>query len=117
MAKFSGLLLVTDIDGTLIGGEPKICEYNAKKIKYFIENGGFFTIATGRCVDACREIIEGVELSAPAAVLNGTVLYDFKNENVLKSSEVDDVVRSACIYKQQNEQHHQPLNFLKHSRF
>ncbi|MBQ8550570.1 MAG: HAD-IIB family hydrolase [Clostridia bacterium] len=94
MAKFSGLLLVSDIDGTLIGGAPKVSDANAQKINYFIENGGYFTIATGRCVDACRELLKSVNLSAPAAMVNGTVIYDYASEQVVTSRGMDDKIKN-----------------------
>ncbi len=93
MADFSGILLVSDIDGTLIGGAPVVSEYNARRINYFIENGGLFTIATGRCVDACRDILKTVNLSAPAAMVNGTVIYDYNTERVIASQGMDDNIR------------------------
>lgn len=95
MADFSGKLLVSDIDGTLIGGTPFVSEYNAERINYFIENGGLFTIATGRCVDACRDMLKSVNLSAPAAMVNGTVIYDYATEKVIASSGMDDKIRKV----------------------
>ncbi|MBR3593893.1 MAG: HAD-IIB family hydrolase [Clostridia bacterium] len=104
MAKFGGLLLVSDIDGTLIGGAPKVSDANAQKINYFIENGGYFTIATGRCVDACRELLKSVNLSAPAAMVNGTVIYDYAAEQVVTSRGMDDEIKNiVCeIAKRKN---------------
>lgn len=90
MRKFDGCLLISDIDGTLIGGGTGIPKYNIEKIKYFIDNGGYFTLATGRCVDACRELIKTVPISAPAALVNGCVIYDYEHEKVLHSNGLND---------------------------
>ncbi len=84
---------MSDIDGTLIGSSSGISQYNIDKINYFIENGGLFTIATGRCVDACRELLSRVSISAPAAVTNGALIYDFSTETVVGSAGLDDDTR------------------------
>ncbi len=103
MADFSGKLLVSDIDGTLIGGKPEVSQYNVERINYFIENGGYFTLATGRCVDACRDFLKSVKLSAPAAVLNGTVIYDYATERVIASRGLDDKMKKiVCEIAKRN---------------
>lgn len=104
MSKFSNCLLISDIDGTLIGGSPVVSEYNAQKIDYFIENGGLFTIATGRCVDACRDILTRINISAPAATVNGSVIYDYKTEKVIASRGMDDEIRKiVCDVVKEND--------------
>ncbi len=104
MSKFSNCLLISDIDGTLIGGSPVVSEYNAQKIDYFIENGGLFTIATGRCVDACRDILTRINISAPAAMVNGSVIYDYKTEKVIASRGMDDEIRKiVCDVVKEND--------------
>ena len=50
MSKFDGILLISDIDGTLTYNE-KLSDENADAIRYFQKNGGFFSIATGRQPD------------------------------------------------------------------
>jgi len=114
MPDFSGILLISDIDGTLIGGAPTVSEYNAQKINYFIENGGLFTIATGRCVDACRDLLKSVNLSAPAAVVNGTVIYDYKTEKVVASRGIDDKTKKLVCKAVNNR--HPGLGAEVHSR-
>ena len=45
--KFDGILLITDFDGTL-ACHGTISEENCRAIRYFQENGGLFTLASGR---------------------------------------------------------------------
>lgn len=47
MGRYDGILICTDFDGTLFA-DGKISEENCKAIKYFQENGGLFTIVSGR---------------------------------------------------------------------
>ena len=47
MGKFDGILLCSDFDGTFASNGVPI-EANMKAIKYFRENGGLFTLASGR---------------------------------------------------------------------
>jgi len=46
--KFEGLMLVSDLDGTLLNSKLEVSEENIKAVSYFVDNGGIFTIATGR---------------------------------------------------------------------
>ena len=74
MAKFDGVLLCSDIDGTLVSrGIP---EENCKAIKYFQDNGGRFTICTGRYLDFFDKYTHLVTLNAPVIVMNGAIILD-----------------------------------------
>lgn len=54
MGKFSGVLITSDIDGTLYGSDFKLHRKNLDAIKYFTQNGGLFTLASGRMLrDVC----------------------------------------------------------------
>lgn len=48
MKKFEGYLIVSDLDGTFLGKQSRIVERNVEAVRYFTENGGLFTFATGR---------------------------------------------------------------------
>ena len=56
MGKFTGVLLASDYDNTLLdtesarrsGGEaPRVSERNQAALRYFMEQGGRFAVATG----------------------------------------------------------------------
>ena len=46
--KYEGYLICSDLDGTLFDRYGKVSDENATAIKLFQDNGGVFTIATGR---------------------------------------------------------------------
>ena len=77
---FEGYLLVSDMDGTLLNSKGKISDTNKKAIEYFVENGGVFTIATGRMRDSVREFISDLKVGLPIIIYNGAKIYDFKAE-------------------------------------
>ena len=54
MGKFDGVLICTDLDGTLLRNDKSISADNKAAIDYFKAEGGRFTFVTGRtpnCVD------------------------------------------------------------------
>lgn len=85
MKKFDKWLLATDLDGTLYTKEKHIPKRNLEAIRYFIDEGGLFTVATGRPICSTKKLIEGVPLSCPAITCNGQAIYDFQSDGMVKS--------------------------------
>ena len=83
MKKFDGYLLVSDMDGTLLNSKGKLSEENRKAIDYFVENGGKFTLATGRMVPSVRRFIDKVNTNLPIILYNGTKIYDYTSEKTI----------------------------------
>ncbi|MBQ3022457.1 MAG: HAD hydrolase family protein [Clostridia bacterium] len=82
MGKFDGFLICSDIDGTFSGKGDTI-PVNKKAIEYFIKEGGKFTFATGRNADYLLNSEFHSIINAPACLLNGSIIYDYKEEKVL----------------------------------
>lgn len=78
MGKFTGKLLVSDMDATLLNSEHKISEENRQAIEYFISEGGRFTVASGRMADAVRAYFKDFRINAPAILHNGAKLFDYE---------------------------------------
>ncbi len=83
MGKFSGYLIVSDMDATLLCDNHTVSEKNRQAIAYFIENGGYFTVATGRMVDAVKSYLTQMHINAPAVLHNGAKIYDFEKDTAL----------------------------------
>ncbi len=79
MGIFSGMLLASDFDGTLTNRMGKIPPRNIESIKYFIREGGLFTVSTGRTKGGFHNYSEEF-INAPVLLGNGSMAYDYKNE-------------------------------------
>ncbi len=82
MGLFDGCLLACDIDGTLLLNDymPQV---NIEKIKYFVNEGGCFSLATGRTAGALSSVTDKLDCIAPSIVANGSMIYDFKSDKAL----------------------------------
>lgn len=85
MGKFSGILLCSDFDGTL-AVKGHVAEKNISAIRYFQENGGLFSIITGRTSDFLLRREEEVRCNTYAGCVNGTVIYDCPNRITVSES-------------------------------
>ena len=73
---FSDVLLTVDYDRTLTAPDSTIPERNIEAIRYFMENGGVFTINTGRSVPMTKVFRDKVPVNAPLLLYNGSAAYD-----------------------------------------
>ena len=58
--KASDILLVSDMDGTLINAPDPICARNLEAIHRFSQLGGHFSVATGRLIDISRRYVTAI---------------------------------------------------------
>ena len=86
MKRFEGYLIVSDLDGTLLDAESRISPENQRAIHEFIEQGGRFTVATGRSKAGMEHFFPTLEINAPAVIYNGSVIYDFAKGEELWSA-------------------------------
>ena len=82
MGLFSGCLLACDIDGTLLINGV-INPRNIEKIEYFMSEGGYFSLSTGRTVGAVGPVLSKLKRVSPSIVSNGCMIYDYENKKVL----------------------------------
>lgn len=77
MKLFEGKLILSDLDGTYLYDDHHISEENRAAVRYFMDNGGLFTVATGRSKAGMEHFFPELEINAPAILYNGSVIYDF----------------------------------------
>ena len=102
MGKFTGVLLASDFDNTLIHTEPALrsgapipplSDRNREALEYFMAEGGRFAVATGRALAAFMRYADVVPMNAPGIVCNGAALYDFAQEAYLETAMLEGEVR------------------------
>ncbi|MGN0689039.1 MAG: Cof-type HAD-IIB family hydrolase [Oscillospiraceae bacterium] len=83
MLKFSDYILVTDLDDTLLTRDKRITEKDLNAVRYFVENGGSFTVATGRVYTSAKPYTTQLPINLPVVLYNGAVIYDEKTDKTL----------------------------------
>lgn len=87
MGKFSGYLICSDFDRTFASKGQPVAE-NLEAIRYFTENGGKFTLATGRLVDFIRQRGMDKVINAPVCLCNGAVIYDYDRNEPIRENKL-----------------------------
>ena len=78
MGIYDDVLLTVDYDRTLTATDSTIPERNLEAIRYFIDNGGVFTVNTGRSVPMTKVFRDTVPVNAPLLLYNGSAAYDLE---------------------------------------
>ena len=76
MGKFDGILICTDLDGTLYKNDKTISIENKDAIEYFEREGGAFTFITGRMPYYSMDAFNAVAPNVPFGCVNGAGVYD-----------------------------------------
>ena len=82
-------LFVTDLDGTLLNRNREVTEYSKNIINNLIEQGIKFTVATARTPATAVEILDGLDLNIPVALMNGALIYDVKKEEYIDIKSIE----------------------------
>ena len=102
MGKFTGVLIASDFDNTLIYTEnalkglepmPELLPENREAIEYFMAQGGTFSIATGRALPSFNGVRQGLPMNGPTILFNGAAIYDFQKNEYLYTAFLPDTVR------------------------
>ncbi|MBR3768472.1 MAG: HAD family phosphatase [Clostridia bacterium] len=89
MNKFEGVLIASDFDGTLTDSKGNIPEINKEAIKYFIANGGKFTVSTGRTKIGFHNY-DSEFINAPVLLGNGAMAYDYKENFAVFTNSINE---------------------------
>lgn len=101
--KFEGYLLVTDMDGTLLDHKGKISKKNHEAILSFMEQGGLFTVATGRMTPSARNVIQHLNLNFPAILYNGCKIYDYATNHTLHHAYLEEERKKVIALLKEKE--------------
>lgn len=77
MGKFEKVLIASDFDGTLKNDDGIITDDVRSAIAYFISEGGYFTVCTGRTYQGFH-LYDPSYINAPVLLTNGSMAYDYE---------------------------------------
>lgn len=98
MGIFNHWLMVSDIDGTLIGDDCILRERDIKAVSDYISEGGTFVLATGRSVDSALRFYRQLNLTTPIIANNGTVIHDFDRNGLIYTDVLEDNAEALIQY-------------------
>lgn len=90
----SKVVVMSDMDGTLLNSEKKITEKDRRAIERFISLGGKFTVSTGRTLEAFEQYRKMLDLRMPVVLYNGGIIYDYSTQKVMYAEYLPDEARS-----------------------
>lgn len=98
MALFEDVLLTVDFDRTFTGPDSRIPQRNLEAVRFFMDNGGHFTVNTGRSLNTFRKHLSTIPVNAPVLMYNGSAWYENGQLVHLKTIDLDlwdtiDIVR------------------------
>ena len=98
MGKFSGVLIASDYDNTMVFTEPALkgqlpmpplSEENRQAIEYFMAEGGIFSVATGRALPSFSQVCGDLPMNGPTVLFNGAAIYDYDRGEYLHTAFLD----------------------------
>ncbi|MBR2405813.1 MAG: Cof-type HAD-IIB family hydrolase [Clostridia bacterium] len=98
MGKFSGWMIVTDLDGTLLRDDKSVSEENLRAIRYFQSEGGLFSFITGRIPRGAKAVVDVVHPNAPCGHNSGGCLYDHRTGQQLWGRSISAEVAELVDY-------------------
>lgn len=90
MQDINKILLITDLDGTLLPESKVISQTDLKAINDFKQRGGLFTVATGRNIQASEKYLNQLEPNVPVILYNGALIYNSADKEILYSNCLDE---------------------------
>ena len=104
MGKFENVLLASDFDNTLVYTKgaldagsteiPPMCARNREALDYFTQNGGYFSVSTGRALPAFARYAKELPINAPCIIANGAGIYDFRTGEYVETAFLDERLRA-----------------------
>lgn len=93
-------MIYSDMDGTLLSSwskGPDISQKNEEAIRKFIDQGGLFSIATGRNMKNGPTYLEDYTIQLPMVLVNGALIYDQINNLIIRKVTIDKTFVSEAL--------------------
>ncbi len=91
--KYDGIVIFSDLDGTLLDDKRELSKENLDAITNFISQGGRFGVATGRMERTTTVKIPDLYMNVPSIFFNGAMAYDTNSKEVLYKTTMPDDLR------------------------
>ncbi len=98
MGRFDGVLVCTDLDGTLFKKDKTVSRENREAIEYFKSEGGAFTFITGRLPCYAETAYAAASPNVPYGCVNGGGVYDGVAERYVWTCPLD--VRALALVEE-----------------
>lgn len=92
MGKFDGILICSDWDGTL-HTKQGFNQEDIKAINYFMENGGSFTICSGRYLPYLTQFFDQISPNTYVITLNGAIIIHPTTKDIIYKGFLDESAR------------------------
>ena len=76
-------LIISDVDGTLLDSNHQISDENKKAVLKYMEEGGLFSLATGRIEKSAVKIQRELSITLPLILYNGAKIIDIEKNNII----------------------------------
>ncbi len=83
VSTYNEWLLISDIDGTLNDKQMRLPYNNKEAISRFVDNGGNFTLCSGRNLQSLKVHYDNLGIKTPAIFSNGAGIYDFRTDKLV----------------------------------
>ncbi len=93
---FTGWMLVSDMDGTLLTRDQRISSENSAAIAAFVEAGGAFTVASGRAERGILPYLPQLSVNRPIISSGGARIYDPASDRLLWEGTMPDEAREMA---------------------
>ena len=101
MGKFSNVFFASDFDHTLTGQDNVLRQRNVEAIRYFMSEGGIFTVASGRSIPLFAKRAQLVPVNAPCILYNGAACYDYREKKLYYAHPIADIALDIVRYARQ----------------
>ena len=82
----SGILYLSDLDGTLLGPDQRLSPYAVETLNRLVGEGLLFSYATARSFHTARVCTAGLTAHIPAATYNGSLIVDQRTGEILQKT-------------------------------
>jgi HAD superfamily hydrolase (TIGR01484 family) len=113
--------IITDLDGTLLLPDGTLGDKTRKVFQKLYEKGVAVHVATGRPLEGCLSVTEGLHLSDEIAVYNGSQIFNRQKKAMLQNLVLEEelVYRVMCLLETQQVDYfvyHQEAKYMRPGR-